>query len=316
LPDQYLALGASLEDQVPNPFFGLITSGSLSAATVSRGQLLRPFPAYTSFQITSNTNRDSSYHSLQSKVEKRFRGGGTILAAYTVSKLITNTDTLTGWLESAGSTGWGDSNNNNIRGERSLAPFDVSQRFVLSYVLDMPFGKGQKFAGNASGVGGKLISGWGFNGITTLQSGFPLFLGAPDQSHSFGGFSRAVNNGQSAEKTGSAQGRLGEWFDTSVFGVAAPFTFGNVSRTLPNVRTHGINNFDFAIFKNTKFGPDERLSVQFRTEFFNLFNRTQFGYPDQGCCRPAQLGSNSNFGVVSSQANFPRLVQFALRFTF
>ena len=315
LPDQYLSLGAALQDQVPNPFSGLITSGTLAAPTVARGQLLRPFPQYTGVAIDEVTNRNSIYHSLQVKLEKRLRGGGTILASYTVAKLISDTDTLTGWLEASSSTGWGDSNSNNLRAERSLVGFDVPQRFVLSYVLDLPFGKGQKYGNGASGVGGKLISGWGINGITTFQSGFPLFLGAPDLSNSFGGFSRPVNNGQSAKKTGPAQGRLNEWFDTSVFSEAAPFTFGNVSRTLPDVRTHGINNWDLAIFKNTKFGPEERFGVQFRTEFFNLANRTQFGYPNQSCCRPP-FGSNTSFGVVSSQANFPRLVQFALRFSF
>ena len=333
MPTNYLSLGAALENQVCNPFYrpctsetdttsapyspALITSGSLSAPTVARGQLLRPFPQYTGIGISEIDNRNSIYHSLQAKVEKRLRGGGSILAAYTVSKLITDTDTLTGWLEAAGSPEWGDTNSYDIRAERTVAPFDVSQRFVLSYVLDLPFGRGHRWGKDVNPVASKLISGWGINGITTLQAGFPLFLGGPDQSHSFGGGgARPDNNGQSAKKSGSAQSRLGEWFDTSVFTPATPFTFGNVSRTLPDVRTPGINNFDFAIFKNTTFGPGERMGVQFRAEFFNLFNRTQFGYPDQGCCRTAQGGSNDNFGVISSQANFPRLVQFALRFTF
>jgi len=316
LPDQALSLGASLQDQVPNPFFGLITSGSLAERTVARGQLLRPFPQYTGVTINDNTNRNSIYHSMQLKVEKRFRAGGTVLASYTVAKLISDTDTLTGWLESAGGTQWGDSNSNNIRYERSLTAFDVPQRFVLSYVLDLPFGKGQKFGQDKEGVGGKLISGWGINGITTFQSGFPLALGADNLSNSFGGSSRPVSTGKSGELTGSAQSRLNQWFDTSAYTPPVPFTFGNLSRFLPDVRSHGINNFDFAIFKNTTFGPEERYGVQFRTEFFNLANRTQFGYPNTGCCRPGQGGSNSSFGVVSSTANFPRLVQFALRFSF
>jgi hypothetical protein len=280
---------------------------------VARGQLLRPFPEYTGFAIASANNRNSIYHSLQAKVEKRFKGGGSILASYTMAKLISDTDTLTGWLESAGSTDWGIPNNYNVRAERSLADFDVSQRLVVSYVLDLPVGKGQRFVQNASGVAGKLVSGWGINGITTLQSGFPLFIGnSQNLTNSFGGSSRPNNNGQSAKLTGRAQGRLNEWFDTSVFSYPPAFDFGNVSRTLPDVRTHGIDNFDFAIFKNTKFGPDERFGIQFRTEFFNIFNRVQFGYPGQTCCQPDQSG----FGVVSSQANFPRLIQFALRFTF
>ena len=158
--------------------------------------------------------------------------------------------------------------------------------------------------------------GWGINGITTLQSGFPLQLGADNLSNSFGGSSRPVSTGKSGKLTGSATGRLNEWFDTSAYTPPVPFTFGNLSRTLPDVRTQGINNWDIAIFKNTKFGPEERFGIQFRTEFFNTFNRTQFGYPNTSCCRPEQGGSNNSFGVVSSTANLPRLVQFALRFTF
>ncbi|PYV07838.1 MAG: hypothetical protein DMG23_15155, partial [Acidobacteria bacterium] len=304
-------------DTTSPPFSpALITSGSLTAPTVAKGQLLRPFPQYTGFGISAAGNRDSIYHSLQAKVEKRFKGGGSILASYTMAKLISDTDTLTGWLESAGSTDWGVANNHNIRAERSLADFDVSQRLVVSYVLDLPIGKGQRFMQNASGVAGKLVSGWGINGITTLQTGFPLFIGnSQNLTNSFGdtgGFSRPNNNGQSAKLTGRAQGRLNEWFDTSAFSYPPAFDFGNGPRTSPDVRTHGINNFDFAIFKNTKFGPDERFAIQFRTEFFNTFNRTQFGYPGQTCCQPDQ----SSFGVVSSQANLPRLIQFALRFTF
>jgi len=315
LADQYLALGTTLQDQVPNPFYGLIASGTLAAPTVARGQLLRPFPQYTGVGIDEVTNRNSIYHSLQAKVEKRFGDGGTILASYTFAKLISDTDTLTGWLESNGGTQWGDSNSNNIRGERSLTAFDVPHRLVVSYVVDMPVGKGKKFAGNVSGIADKLISGWGINGIVTYQSGFPIQLGGPDLSNSFGGFSRMVSTGKSAKLDGSAQSRLNEWFDTSQFLLPQPFTFGNVSRSLPDVRTDGIRNWDFAAVKTTRFGPDGRFGLMFRAEFFNLFNRTQFGYPDTNCCRPPE-GNNAKFGVVSSQANFPRLVQFALRFVF
>src|SRR6185295_6114613 len=153
LADQYLSLGNALQDQVPNPFFNLITSGTLAAPTVARGQLLRPFPQYTGVAIDEVTNRNSIYHSMQMKIEKRLGGGGAILASYTVAKLISDTDTLTGWLESAGGTQWGDSNSNNIRGERSLTAFDVPQRLVISYVLDLPVGKGKKFANKVGAVG-------------------------------------------------------------------------------------------------------------------------------------------------------------------
>jgi hypothetical protein len=71
---------------------------------------------------------------------------------------------------------------------------------------------------------------------------------------------------------------------------------------------------DFAVFKSTKFGPDERFGVEFRTEFFNFFNHPQFSAPNTSCCTAAAAGGT--FGVVSSQYNLPRLIQFALRFTF
>src|SRR6185295_3642374 len=85
LPAQYLSLGTQLTRQVANPFAGIITVGSLAAPTVQQGQLLLPYPQYTGVSIISASNRDSNYHAMQMKIEKRMRGGATILAAYTVS---------------------------------------------------------------------------------------------------------------------------------------------------------------------------------------------------------------------------------------
>src|SRR5260370_7457297 len=97
-----------------------------------------------------------------------------MLVAYTNAKLLSNTDTLTSWLESTtGSVGqvqdW-----NNLKGEKSLSSQDVSQRLVISYVLDLPFGHGKRFAAGLSGVADKTVSGWGIDGVTTFQRGFPL----------------------------------------------------------------------------------------------------------------------------------------------
>ena len=97
------------------------------------------------------------------------------------------------------------------------------------------------------------------------------------------------------------------WFNPAAFSLPGPWAFGNSSRTLPDVRSHGIANYDFTIFKNTQV--TERVGIQFRTEIFNLFNRVQFGYPGTA------LG-NPQFGVISGQANTPRLVQLALRLIF
>jgi hypothetical protein len=179
---------------------------------------------------------------------------------------------------------------------------------VASYAIDLPFGRGKRFGSNVGGFAGKLVSGWGFEGIATFQSGFPLRLASqPNTTGSLGGGSRPNSTGRSAALEGSAQSRLNRWFDTSAFTAPAPFTFGNVSRTLPDVRSHGINNWDIGLFKNTTFGAEGRYSVQFRAEFFNLTNRVQFGFPGQTMGTP-------QFGVISSQSNEPRLMQIALRF--
>jgi hypothetical protein len=85
--------------------------------------------------------------------------------------------------------------------------------------------------------------------------------------------------------------------------------YGNESRVDSTLRQDGAVNFDFAAFKRTNFGPDNKLGLEFRTEFFNLFNHPQFGPPSTG------LGSGS-FGKVTSQIGNPRLIQFALKFVF
>jgi len=307
LPVEFLSQGTRLQEQVTNPFFGLITAGPLAARTVARGQLLRPFPQFNGVTQASIANRDSIYHSMQLKVERRFRAGGSLLGSYTWAKFITNTDTLTGWLEASGPGGV--QNNYDLRNERSLASFDVPHRLVISYVLDLPFGRGQKLLGSLSGPADKLLSGWGVNGVYTAQSGFPLRFGtAANLTNSFGGGSRPnVVAGCDPQLSGSAQSRLNRWFNTSCYAPPAAFTFGTASRVDPKLRAHGINNFDFALFKRTKL--TERIGMEFRSEFFNLFNRVQFGFPGQA------LG-NPQFGVVSSQLNNPRLAQFALRLTF
>jgi hypothetical protein len=105
---------------------------------------------------------------------------------------------------------------------------------------------------------------------------------------------------------------VSQWFNTACFAAPPPWGFGNESRVDSSLRLQGIDNFDFAVFKRTTFGPDERMNLEFRTEFFNLFNHPQFGAPNTSCC----TASNSNFGVVTSTLNLPRLIQFGLKFAF
>jgi hypothetical protein len=303
-----MSLGSQLLQSVPNPFYGLIANGTLAQPTVTYNQFLRPFPEYGGVNLIGRNLGDSIYHSFQLKLEKRFGAGGSLLVSYTNAKLISNVDSVTPWLEVGQAL---PQNFYNLRGERSLAAFDTPQRLAASYVLDLPFGSGKRLLGNVRGVGGKLISGWGLDGVLTLERGFPLFITtSQNTSNAFAGTARPNENGQDpAIHGGSAVSRLGKWFNTADFTQPAAFTFGNSPRTLPNVRSEGIGNLDFALFKTTRFGPEDKLALQFRTEVFNLTNRVQFGYP-------GMVFGTAQFGVISSQINQPRLIQLALRFIF
>ncbi len=312
LPDQYLSLGNALLTNVANPYFGTVTAAGspLAQATVQAGQLLRPYPQYNGVNYSGNGIGDSTYQSLQIKAEKRFSGGNSILVAYTHSKLISNTDTITGWLEAGGTGGVQDWN--NFRAEKSLASFDVPDRMVVSYVLDIPVGKGRRFMSNSNALVQGVLGGWGAQGVTTLQKGFPLHFGTNNNNtNSFGGGQRPnVVAGCQKSVSGSVQSRLQQYFNTSCFTQPDAFTFGDESRTDPTLRAPGIANWDFSVFKNFPLTKEGRANLQFRSEFFNIFNRTQFGYPGQ------TQGQNGSFGVITSQVNDPRLVQFALRLNF
>ncbi len=311
LPDNYLSMGNALLQNVPNPYYGQVTSvGSpLVNSTVQEGQLLRPFPQYNGVNFAGQGIGNSTYESLQVKAEKRFSGGNSILVAYTHAKLISDTDTITGWLEAGGTGGVQDWN--NLKAEKSLASFDTPDRLVVSYVLDIPVGKGRKYMANSNGFVNAALGGWGVQGVTTIQSGFPLHFGTnSNNSNSFGGGQRPnVVPGCNSSISGSITSKLDKYFNTSCFTQPDAFTFGDESRTDPNLRAPGIANWDFSAFKSFPLAPENRVNLQFRAEFFNIFNRVQFGYPGQS------LGSSS-FGQISSTQNLPRLVQFALRLSF
>lgn len=314
LNPKYQSMGDALLNQVPNPFAGLfpVYNPAINGPTVTASQLLLPFPQYTGVSIGAMPAFDSEYNSFQLKAEKRFSSGQTLLVAYTASKLINDGgESITGWLDQ-GSAGF--QNYYNLKGERSLSSYDVPQRLVVSYVLDLPVGTGKRYLAGVHGPVGKLVSGWGVDGMTTYQSGWPLGMTTLNNL-TFSGGSRpnyvpsAPGCASSAALSGSAESRLNEWFNVGCFAQPPAFTFGNVSRTEPNVRSDSLTNFDFALYKTTSFGAGERYGVQFRAEFFNLFNTPQFGNPNTTI---GYVGA----GVVSSQANNPRLIQFALKFMF
>jgi len=310
IADSYLSLGNQLVNQVPNPFFGKVpvTAGILTAATISQGQLLRPYPQYSDTSITSNYEGDSTYHGLQAKVEKSFGHGGRLLGAYTWAKLLTNTDSASSFVDS-GTGGYQDWNNRAL--EKSLVSSNVAHHLVVSYVYDLPFGKGQAFGQHLPGLASAIVSGWVISGTSNFQTGFPIALTAQPTTlnTTFGGGAPRPNviAGCNTQISGSAQSRLNQWFNKACYTQPGPFAYGNEPRTDPLLTSQGIANWDVALARTTSI--KERYKLRFETEFFNIANRVQFSAPT------AQLG-NPSFGIVASTRNQPRLVQFAMRLTF
>jgi hypothetical protein len=309
----------TIATQVANPLAGS-PNPNLNGATISQGQLDRPYPQYLDLNLAGYGCCGSTYNSLQATVTRRFQGGGTLLVAYTNAKLLSNTDTLTSWLESAtGGVGqvqdW-----NNLNAEKSLSSQDVSQRLVVSYVLDLPFGHGKRFASGLSGIANQVVSGWGINGVTTFQRGFPLKITWAGPATALEGANLGVSNVRPDVVPGcnksAGGGQVTQWFNTSCFATPPEWGFGTESRVDPTLRAPGINNWDFAVFKRTTFA--EHYGVEFRAEFFNLFNHPYFSPPATGYAgSPTANGFGQITSTVFAGAASPeRLIQFALKFIF
>lgn len=307
LNPQYQSLGTALSKQVPNPFYGLVSTGQLSTPTVSQSVLLRPYPQYTSVNTASppveQNEANSIYNSLQVTAEHRFSSDYSMMVSWTASKLI---DQSSGRI--FGYTAYVPPVQNiyDLAAERSLSQGDVPERLVITHVINLPFGRGKRVLGSASGPINDLVSGWTFSGSASFTSGFPLALTSIGNSGVGSSVLRPNSTGQSARLSGSIESRLNQYFNTSAFTVPAPFTFGNTSRTLPNVRGPGRVDYDCALEKNIPL--KENVSLLFRAEAFNLMNTPYFGLPG------TELGSSS-FGVISSSSN-ERQIQFALKLFF
>ncbi len=292
-PDK-MALGAQLNQLVDNPFFGKIPAGALASQRVARGQLLRPFPQFAGVGIVNVAGASSTYHSWQNTLTKRFARGLTFEGSYTWSKVIEN--------------GTSHQNAYDIRASRSITDLDITHRFVISYIYELPFGRGRRFGSNMSRLTDTLFGGWQVNGFTNFQSGAPISISASNTSGLFGSQTRPNNNGTSGRLTGKVDERLNAYFNRAVFSQPAAFTFGSLGIRLPDIRTDGARNFDLSLFKDFKLieregGP---LRLQFRSEFLNAFNTPRFGGPNTSV-------TSSSFGVITSQANAPRQIQFGLK---
>ncbi|WP_345945274.1 TonB-dependent receptor [Granulicella sp. dw_53] len=294
LPKGDLALGSALNSSVANPYFGSISTGALAAATTSRGQLLERYSQFTSVLPLFLAGGNNQYDGLQLRLNKRFSSGFQLQGSYVWSKNFDNGTT--------------HQDSFNPMGDYAVSSQDVSQRLVVSYIYELPIGRGRLVGGHMSRLEDVALGGWQVNGITTIQGGTPLQISASNTLSNFNYQTLYANtNFQNASLSGDIHNRLNRYFNTSDFSQPAPFTLGNGPAYYSNLRSPGLDSTDLSAFK--EFGSAERLKLQFRAEAFNVFNHVQFGAPNTSV-------TDASFGQITSQANSPRQLQFGLKLLF
>ena len=257
----------------------------------------RPFPGFADINEEAAAGR-STYHSLQMKAEQRFSHGLAFLSAWTYSKALG---------DCPGQGGCRAQDFTNRRAEKGPTDFDVRHRSVTSFTWDLPFGNGSKYLSGATGALGKVAEGWQFGGIMTFQSGTAFTPTLATAVSNTAGTDRPnrVCNGRLAERTASL------WFNPACFKAQDSLTFGNSGvgiLTGPSTR-----EFDLTFHKNTYYSKNENRFVQFRAEFFNIFNTPQFNNPNASIGSPG-AGKISSAGNKEKFIRTERQIQFALKF--
>jgi hypothetical protein len=293
LPASALALGSGLNTLVANPFYRQIATGQLAQATVSRGQLLRPYPQFLDVTAANANVGSSRFNAMEVSLQQRLNHGLSLQVAYTWSKTL---DQGAGAFSGESLGGSVIQDFNSLGSEMSVSTLDQTNRVVASIIYQLPFFSSQH------GVTGRLLGGWTASLLPSFISGGPLgFSTATNSTGSLGGGQRPNWNRRSPALSSRS---VTKWFDTSAFSAPAAFTFGNAPRTFSFVRSDWTRNIDLSLQKNIRIVRE--LNAQFRAEAFNLTNTPQFAPPNTAF-------GNANFGVVTAQQNQPRSIQFAVK---
>ena len=306
LPLQYLSTLRTRDDtynnlltaSIANPLFNLVpgnSQGSYTGTSTSRQTLLSPYPAFGSNAINTSENTGYSwYNSLQFTASRRFNKGYTIQGSYTFQK----------WMQAINLLNAADP-----APVREISDADAPHRINISSVWSLPFGKGRAFLSNANGLTSRIVGGWEVSGIYSIQSGFPLAWG------------NVIYNGDPKNIVLPADQRTPEhWFNVDNFETAsAKQLLGNQVRTWPfrfsTIRGPRQNNLDVALIKQTRIS--EGKNIEFRAEALNAANHPFFPNPNL-TVTAAQSIKDTGFGQISAstQSNYARRLQLALRFVF
>jgi hypothetical protein len=305
-PVSDLALGNTLNNMVPNPFYGKITSSAcgLDQPSIVYGQLLRPYPEYCSVTEAEPAVAGSTYNALQVTYTHRWHSGLDLNLSYTYSKFLDDAQGAAGWAFPG--SGSNVRNSYDLAAEHSVDVTDITHSLVANYTYELPFGKGQKFGSDWSRPMNAVLGGWQWSGILTAHTGLPISINPASNnvSGSVGyGFNQRPNLVPGVNPVPQNQS-INHWINAAAFSQPDPYTFGDAPRFLSNLRAPGFVNWDMGIQKYWNFTETKRL--QFRFELYNLFNHPNFFEPD------SNLG-DANFGTIT--AAYPaRSLQFAGKF--
>jgi hypothetical protein len=264
----------------------------------------KPFPNFVVY-IDSDFEGSSNYNSLNAKIE-RHTSSLVATMVYTWAKSTDNKSAAAG-IGASSYNGWqGLLDNSRPELDRGRSDFDVDHRLVGSFVYNLPFGNGEKFASSATGLKNAVVGGWQVNGIVTFQRGFPITILAADAGGLNDSFGANRANIISDPNPSGFERSIAAWFNTAAFAQPAPGAFGSVGRN--TLRGPGLKNLDVALFKNFDVGRGPHLQLRF--ESFNAFNTAQFSAPVVNVADP-------RFGqIIGTRLGSNRINQLGLKFLF
>ncbi len=295
-----------LTNSVTNPFYLHGGTGIIGGPTVGQYQLLLPYPTYGSINASYSSYNHARYDSMIIKAQKRFSQGLTFLSSLTFSRNLDASAGGPGNTLNGGSAG--PQNPYNTAAEYSLSNINTPWNWAMAVTYELPVGKGKPFLGSSNKMVDYALGGWSINTVSVMRTGFPLQITQSTNNNSIFGYAsqRPSATGTSPQTSGSLEDRLNNYINPAAFTTTPRGAFGNLSRTISE-RGPGQVNWDASVFKN--FFLSERFKGQFRAEALNATNTPLFYGPN------TSFGSGS-FGKITSQANFARQLQLALRFSF
>jgi hypothetical protein len=291
---------------------GIATNPALKSI-VPQGTLYIPQGTRPNPYLTAGffwyTQGSTSYNALQTEIAHRLSNGLQFRASYTWSKNLDMNSGLT--IAQANNQPQMVMDRNNPRRDWGPSALNITHQFTVSATYQLPFGKGKRWLANASGFGGKLINGWQLSGIGTFLSGFPFTPIVGSNRSGDGNIRNPDRPSVNASFTGPVvTGNPHQWYDPHAFSLPTPGTWGNLGRGVFN--GPGLADLDLSLFKNTAI--TERLNLQFRAEFFNSLNHTNFGVPNPTVFSSGSI--NASAGLITATTTTPRQIQFGLKLIF